>query len=494
MSHLGPIVGLLAVVMLGASTDARPAGDPAAAERQYRIARRLAAEGSAQAASALRQVIELDPGGPLADDALLDLADLQGVPRWPEDLGRITAEAARRATDLLRELVKKHPNGDRLAEAQVREALLRLEPLASRDVEGARIDLLTLATRLGAERWGIRARYCLVWLDEIEGQAQRAANAYQRLVIDAQHDPSAARAAVGVGRLAMRSGRFGVSSVWLQRAVERGAPRSTRVAELRELAVRGLLRERHGTLAWMPEAAERTALATRTVSGFDRLPGGGWLVVDRKTGVVQRLDSGGGVVTEWHLRDVQAVTVDPFGRLFAAAGTKIYRLVSGEAHAVGDQGSMAPVASIAVDAGGGVWMLDRKGGRVARLDPAGTEPEVVWEDRQLRLSDIVWDGRRLVGVDTRGAGLLAIGPAGRAERYSQVAFSKPVALAVDGAGQVAVLDGRALEVVLVGPDGGERARMPVASAGITKPTAVALGTDGSLDVIDASTSTIVRIP
>ena len=112
----------------------------------------------------------------------------------------------------------------------------------------------------------------------------------------------------------------------------------------------------------------------------------------------------------------------------------------------------------------------------------------------MRLSDIVWDGRRLVGVDARGSGLLAIGPAGGADAYAEVTFSKPVALAVDAAGQVAVLDARSQEVVLVGPHGREIARLSAASAGVARPTGLAVGTDGALDLFDESAATVVRVP
>ena len=55
-------------VALAAGIAATPlvASDPAAAKRQYRVARRLAAEGSPDAAAALRRVVELDPRGSLA--------------------------------------------------------------------------------------------------------------------------------------------------------------------------------------------------------------------------------------------------------------------------------------------------------------------------------------------------------------------------------------------------------------------------------------------
>jgi streptogramin lyase len=155
---------------------------------------------------------------------------------------------------------------------------------------------------------------------------------------------------------------------------------------------------------------------------------------------------------------------------------------------------MVSPSAMAADVAGGIWLLDRRGGKVARLDPAGSEPEVIWEDRQRRLGDLVWDGRRAVGVDLRGGGLVAIAASGAADAFADVTFSKPLGLAVDLAGQVAVLDGRTSEVVLVGPGGRQRARLPLASAGLERPTALALGADGSLDVFDEASASVVRIP
>ena len=69
-----PIVLVACVAMLGAALPSR-AADPAAAERQYRIARRLAAEGSREAADArtrrLRQLnlecIDVATGEPFVE-------------------------------------------------------------------------------------------------------------------------------------------------------------------------------------------------------------------------------------------------------------------------------------------------------------------------------------------------------------------------------------------------------------------------------------------
>ena len=115
--------GLLFAPHTGAAADA------AGAERQYRVARRLAAEGSPDAAAALQKVIELDPEGRLADDALLEQALLEPLPRWPEGLGRIDADAARRALGLIDRLLTQVPRGDRVPEARSSSCTSPARPL-----------------------------------------------------------------------------------------------------------------------------------------------------------------------------------------------------------------------------------------------------------------------------------------------------------------------------------------------------------------------------
>ena len=66
-------VGFAAALALISAAVAQDVPDLAAAERQYRLAQRLGADRSPDAAAAFAKVVALAPAGPLADDALVDL-------------------------------------------------------------------------------------------------------------------------------------------------------------------------------------------------------------------------------------------------------------------------------------------------------------------------------------------------------------------------------------------------------------------------------------
>jgi tetratricopeptide (TPR) repeat protein len=372
-------------------------------------------------------------------------------------------------------------------------APLELEPQPHRDPAAARVELLAVATRPDDDPWAARARYVLGWLDEVEGRHERAAGRYHRLLLDSEADPAAVRAAVGLGRIAMREGRFDHAAAWLEQAVEREAPHETRALGLRELAVRGVLRAAGGGRAW-PAAARTVETAVRGAEDLAALPDGGWLVADRKTETVTRFGLDGTPGRRWELDGVVSVAVDPFGRAYAAAGQGVFRLTEDRADLLPGTGELGPLCCLAVDGAGAVWMADRRGARLARLEPAAARSEVILESREVKLGDLVWDGRRIVATDLRTARLLAIGPDGAAETLSSLGSARPLALAADAAGQVAVLDAKVPEVVLIGPDGTIRERLSTAALGATRPAAVSLGEDGSLHLLDEATGALVSIP
>lgn len=456
------------------------ADDPDAAERQYRIARRLAAEGSPEARAALEKVIELDPDGRLADDALVDQALLESLPRWPEATGWLDAAAAARALNLLDDVARRFPAGDRFQEALYRRALLRLEPLATYDLSAARVDLTAVAT--SPSRWSSDARFALAWLHELQDDDDRAFDAYQRLLVDSPADPVGVRARVGLARVLLRRGSFGPAACRLQAAIDAGVDADARAEALRELAVRSLLREAG---AVDPTRLDRVRTGMRSLVGFAPTSAGGALLGDRKEALVVEMSTEGERIGEWALEDLQALTVDPRGRRFAAANTTLYRLEAGrQAIPVASLGDYAPVSRLVADAAGGFWLLDRRGKRIGRIEPGQGGPDVYWESDGSRLLSLVSDGRRLVAIDGKTRTVIALERGASPLTLTVRELVRPVTLAADASGRIAMLDGRTSVVRFLRADGSLEADSVSPPEG-ARPVAIGLGPEGELHLVDA---------
>jgi tetratricopeptide (TPR) repeat protein len=466
------------------------AGDPDAADRQYRIARRLAAEGSPDAAEALRKVVELDPGGNLADDALLDEALLQPVPRWPEDLGRIDSAQASRSLALASNVVDELGRGDRVPEARYYRGLLLLEPTPRHDPSAARIDLLTVATTPEAGAWADAARYAVAWLAEQQGQIERALAAYQRVIIDARKGPATLRARVGLARLHLRDGRYGQAARLLNEVAAERVQLEQPAVALKELAVRSLLPK-----ARSPEVEVLAApVGVRSLAGFSTTGGGGVLIGDRKTGSVLHHDVDGQIRSRWSVDDPQVVAISPMGRVFVAAGDQVYRLEADQPPIpVSSQGDFASPADMTVDNLGRIWLLDRRGEAIGRIDPGRSEPENVWKNSEVRLVSIIWDGRRLVAVDGRSKSLVVLSADGGRDFLAGADLQRPVALAADPTGRLAVLDLKAGAVTFYDAGGEPLDRFDCRAAGIGRPATLDFGHDGSLHIFDEATAAWMRL-
>jgi len=459
------------------------AGSPRAAERQYRAARRLAAQGSPEAHMALAKVVELDPQGPLADDALVEQALLESLAAWPEEAGALDRDAAARARERLSESLDRFPASDRLDEALYHRGLLYLEPLAGYDPSAARVDLTAVAT--SSSEWATPARYALAWLHEHEGDDERALDAYQRLLIDEPDEPAGARARVGVARVLLRRSDYGLAARRLQEALDAGVPPETHAENLLELSVRSLLREAGAGDTSRPA---RTRTGVRAPAGFTPTLSGGILIGDRKRGTVLEFGAGGERSGEWTVVGVQTVAVDLLGRRFAVDKTSVLLLEDGgRVEALATLGDYAPVGNLATDATGGLWLLERKGRRVGLVAPGADMPEPFWEGEQ-RLHSLVWEGRRLAALDAKTGAVVTLESSGVAP-HGATALSRPVALVADPAGRLALLD-KTGAIRFVRADGGPEGA-GFASPDVPRPTGIGLGPEGELHLLDAEGDWIV---
>jgi streptogramin lyase len=191
-------------------------------------------------------------------------------------------------------------------------------------------------------------------------------------------------------------------------------------------------------------------------------------------------------VQEWRVDGLQAIVVDPRGRKFVAAGAALYRLdPGGRMAAVASLGDYVPLAHLAVDIRGNFWLLERRGRRIGRIPPGGSEPQAFWEDRSARLLALAWDGRRLVAIDGKNRNLVAFDGGDAPRVLLAEERLRPAAIACDPAGRLAVLDGKTGRVSFVRPDGTPETE-PLVHADGDRPVAIALGPTGELHLIQES--------
>jgi tetratricopeptide (TPR) repeat protein len=482
-----------AVVIAAAALVVRAAvADPGAAEAQYRLAQRLAADRSPDAAPAFEKVVALAPEGPLADDALLGLARLKGAPEWPEDAVRLEAASARAAAGALATVRERLPGADRASEARYLEALILLAPLPSRDPGKASQALITVATGTGGEPWRAKARYAIGWLAENEGAADRAAGAYARVVVESPGSDAAVRARVGFARTCLRQERFGEAAVWLQEAVEADAPRALRAAPLRTLAAREIVRGRDPQRRWSAGAAAlATTTTTRGASLLATGPDGAVVVFDRRNGVVQLFDARGAGGPPMPQEDVSALAADGDGRVYAVANERLMRWDGSTWTAAGTLGPFAGASSLAVDTGGSVWLIDRRGDRIGRIAPGAPSPVVVHEGRGMDLASLAAVAGGVIAAEGKTGRLVHVTAAGTAKPFGP-AFRRPVALCADRAGRIAVLDTKAETLTRLSPAGEIRDTLSLAA--VEKPLAIAAADDGAVRILDGSTGNVVAAP
>ena len=471
------------------------AGDPAAAEGQYRLAQRLSADGSPDAAAAFAKVVALAPLSALADDALVDLARLQGAPDWPEDLGGLDAARAASARATLEKVVDGYAGGDRALEARYRLALIRMAPIAGRDAVRGRQDLIALASTPSRESWVVAGRYALGVFDEQAGAPERAAGAFARIVVERPDVEFVARARAGFGRALLVEGRFDEAAGWFQAALEGGAPAAVRSAALRDLALREVLRARIQAFRWSAVASKLSVIATTRGASLLATAGDGRLVVfDRKNDVLQAFDAKGIGAAGTPLADVTALATDPYGRVFAATKEKLLRWDPAGPTVVANLANFGSPSAIAVDASGTIWIADRRGDRIARWKPGAPEPSVVRESKGAGVAALVAIGTRVIAAEGRSGRLVAVSDAGSESAFGTAVFRRPTALAVDAAGRISVLDEKAGSVTRLTPSGEVSDMLVLGLSGVSRPLSIACAPDGAVRILDGSTGAVAVAP
>ena len=476
-------------------TSAQGVADSAAVEKQYRLAQRLGADRSPEAAAAFERVVALAPDGPLADDALVDLARFLGSPDWPEQVALLDVKRASAASVPLEKVVGAHGDGDRALEARYRLALIRLAPIAGRDETRARRELIALAGTPLRDHWVLAARYALGVLDEQAGATEGAAGAFARVVVERPGSDVVPRASAGFGRTLMTAGAFGVAAGWFQQAIEAGAPPGLLAEEQRNLALREVLRERIPGRGWVALGAPLAVIpTTRGASLLATAPDGRLVVFDRKTDALLTFDVNGHAAAPLSLPEVTALTTDPYGRVYVATKDKLFRWDAAGPAVILTLGSFGGASAIAVDASGTVWIADRKGDRVARFVPGTPAAVLVRESKGAGVAALAVAGGRVIAAEEKSGRVVILAGTGAPEPFGAASFRRPVALAVDAAGRVSVLDEKAETVTRFTASGALSDTLSLRAAGVSHPLAIAAAQDGALRILDGSTGAVAVAP
>lgn len=465
--------------------------DPAGAEKQYRLAQRLGADRSPDAGAAFEKVVALAPHGPFADDALLDLARLSGLPDWPEELDALTVARASAAKVPLGKVVNAYADGDRALEARYRLALIELAPIAGRDAARARQELIAVAADPSSDRWVVAARYALGVLDEQAGAEDRAAGAFARIVVERPGSDVAPRARAGFGRTLLAAGRFGPAAGWFQEAIETGAPPGIGAEALRELALREVFRERAPALRWTALASPLHVIATTRGASLLATAADGRLVVfDRKGEALQMFDAAGRGASPIPLEGVTALATDPYGRVFAATKEKLLRWDATGLTEVVSLGAFGAPTAIAVDASGIAWIADRKGDRVSRWVPGTVAPVLVRESKGAGVAALVIAGGQIIAAEEKTGRIVVLAESGSEAVFGAASFRRPVALAVDRAGRISVLDVKSETVTRLTPSGEVSDTLALGATGVSRPLAIAAAPDGDVRILDGSSGAV----
>jgi streptogramin lyase len=103
-------------------------------------------------------------------------------------------------------------------------------------------------------------------------------------------------------------------------------------------------------------------------------------------------------------------------------------------------------------------------------------------------------GGRAVAVEKKTGRIVTIsGPAAEAP-FGTATFRRPVALAVDGAGRISVLDEKAGTVTRLAPSGEVIETLALVAGGVSRPLAIASAPDGAVRILDGSTGAVAVTP
>ncbi len=468
---------------------------PETVERLFRAARDLERDGQAvQARRAYTQLLDADPQGPRAPDALLGLARLSWPINDPAELGARTYDAAALADaeDRLQTIAKKFPGAPAAAEAWWRLALLHLAPGSPqwRPDDG----LAQLTTLLRLHPSSPQAPLALALAARLHAEAgrfPRARGLAFRLLLDWPDHPAAARGWLALAEADAREGRFPDALREAGRARQIAFGRDERVARQ--------------ALGWSTILDRIAFSARRGARPFEFTPGPEMIF----TGKPRRLAVGadgallatlpgdealasfpvdGAAPSQRAAAGAQFIAVDEWGRVWVGGGATVVGPPGVGSFTLPDR---AEIVGLAPSSARSVWVADERGRRVFRFEVGagiaatarlGEKPELIAVAKDGLGGAWVLDGRgpRIVDVGPDGATKIATPLTGEAR--------DPVDIDVDALGNVYVLDAESPAILLYSPTGKLVLRQPLPKDGepaFPHPALLAVDQRGAVAVYDA---------
>jgi hypothetical protein len=376
-----------------------------------------------------------------------------------------------------------------------------MEPVVGQDLSAARLDLLAVANDPAAGMWAARARYVSTWIDRVTGHEDRARTSLERIRIDHPATAEGALARIGLARMFLQDGEYGEAAALLQENeamlsrpdIANRMPEAGRLngSAIRSVALRSFRMALAGDRRWTLSADSFPATGIRSAAGLAADSRSGTVLSDRKAGIVVLYDQQRSKQGQWEIEGAGALTLDRLGRIWVAGESGLVMIRNGVAEPVADLGAFASPRAIACDTLGAIWILDRKGARIARLRPGTTRLEPVWQGDD-RLSDMAWDGRRMLALESRGRRVVEIREGNQLKTVAAGSFDKPVALASDLLGRFAVLDDRAKKVTLFSGDGVELGGYRLDETGPSRAGALVMYPGGGFAVAGSTGPTVYR--
>jgi TolA-binding protein len=464
----------LALALLPAALGAAPDGSEAPLDaRLYTEATAALAAGRRDEASrTFRRVYSEFPDSPWAPPALLKSAELiYPVTAWAQ-IGSASGAALQQAADLLGRLAQSYRSSPAAAQALVRLGYIGLEPARAKSDLDEACGRFATAMQIypdseAADDAALAAGLC----DQLRGRPARASESFARLLAEHPDSPLAAEALY----------RYGLALSRLDDAAE-------------AMLALASLRQRSPDSPFAALALDRLTLLHRLRLLPAASPSPGETAAVEWT-ALYRVDEGYGVApardgaTAKPIRGINDLSVDAQGLLVAASSRtpavfrfdargRVQEEIShpGPDHVAAAEGLAVFISGkeqIAVNARN--WSgadLPGAGGR----PPADWGPIAVDAFGRVHMLDrrenavLVYDRNRKLVAAARP-------PAGREGRF--------VDLAASDDGSVLALDGRARQVVVLS-QGREVRRVDLAGAGIAEPAALAVDGLGDLYVLDAN--------